>query len=419
MYFGARKGIARFNPQNGRTAIFTTEDGLIGTTQHNAVRDSSGVLWFASMNGLTRFDPAKADENFNAPQILIRSIKAGGERVPLGELGETDVQNIVLEPNQSSIEIEAVGLTQKSGDNLLYQYKLRDEDDWSELSERRIFNFAKLDSGDYEFQIRAVNSGGMTSENTARVSFSALAPFYLRWWFIAVSILLICAALYLIYRYRLQKFIEIERIRLEIATDLHDDIGSSLSQISLISEVLATKQNGFHEDEKRSLETIAETSRTAVGSMSEMVWAINPKRDNLRDLIFKMRRFAGETLNAANISFTFAAPDLEENAKIETDTRRQIYMIFKEAINNAVKHSGCENVKITFAKNANYFHLEIIDDGKGFDFEEINELGNGINNMRQRAANIGGKFEIISGANGTKIILNAPAKSGIFPKIST
>ena len=417
LYFGTKNGITRFDPNSGRTSDFTTADGLAGTFLHSTFRDEKGILWFGTVSGLTRLDPSKANEKIKPPTILIGSIKAGGEQIPLPELGATNVPEIILQSNQSNIEIEVIGLTQKSGDVLQYQYKLRDADDWSEPTTQRVYNFANLKSGGYNFEIRVKNSAGLLSENTATVSFSILAPFYMRWWFIALATSIIGIALYLLYRYRLKRLLEIERIRFNIATDLHDDIGSSLSQISLISEVLATKQNGFHDKEKRSLETIAETSRSAVSSMSEMVWAINPKRDNLRDLIFRMRRFAGETLEAAAIKYTFRTGDFEENIRIEPDTRRHIYMIFKESINNAVKHSECSNVTIEFSKDSKDFILQIKDDGKGFDL--LNETnGNGLSNMKSRAKNIGGEIEIIC-ESGTHIKLKFPIKKSVLPKIAT
>src|SRR5262249_46453984 len=143
---------------------------------------------------------------------------------------------------------------------------------------------------------------------SAIVAFTIRPPVWQRGWFIALATALIGSGLYALYRYRLARLIEMERIRTRIAADLHDDIGSSLSQIAVISEVLHKQIQPQDQSVDRNLSLMARVSREAVDSMSDIVWAINPRRDHMHDLVRRMRRFASETLPARNIDFSFRAP---------------------------------------------------------------------------------------------------------------
>lgn len=418
IYFATSQGIHRYHPQTKRIELFTTADGLANSELRTAMRSNDGSLWFGTIRGLTHFKPNQLKEIDRPAPILIRSVQLSGKSFPISELGETNISGIELSPNQNHIEIEVLGLSLNSGDILKYQYRLNENDEWNEPTTQRKFTLVNLQSGNYSFQARVINSNGLISQNTATVSFTALAPFYLRWWFMLAIALVVCGLAYLFYRSRIKRLIELEKVRHNIATDLHDDIGSSLSQISLISEVLAIKGNG-NTDDKESLETIAKTSREAVGSMSEMVWAINPKRDNLPDTINRMRRFTSETLTAANIQFIFQTDEIDKNDKIDVDTRRHIYLIYKEIINNIVKHSEATKVLFNLNRSGNNLVFVISDNGKGFNANE-QQFGNGLANIQSRAEKIDGKLEIVSEIQkGTLITLQVPNKIGIFDRFAT
>jgi signal transduction histidine kinase len=213
-----------------------------------------------------------------------------------------------------------------------------------------------------------------------------------------------------------KRLAELERVRTRIATDLHDDIGSSLTQIAVLSEV-ARNQAAVFESEVVSLplESIKEVSRELVETMSDVVWAINPNKDNLRDLVQRMRRFASDVCAGSDINFELDAPPSEEIIPLGANLRREVFAIFKESINNAVKYSECENIAADFRIENDCLFLEITDDGRGFDAEEIlsedfspEKGGNGLVNMRRRAAELGGNCRIVSGIGGTRIFLEVP-----------
>ena len=206
-------------------------------------------------------------------------------------------------------------------------------------------------------------------------------------------------------RSREERLAELERVRRRIATDLHDDIGSSLTQISLLSEVMRTQVDGEGSALSEPLRMIGRASRELVDSMSDIVWAINPQKDHLSDLTLRMRRFASDVFTARNIKFRLSEPDEEEDIRLGANIRREVFLIFKESINNTVRHSGCTKATIEFQLDAGRLALEVRDNGKGFD-PSLDAEGHGLMSMRARAKDIGGKLEIISSFNaGTTVSL--------------
>jgi signal transduction histidine kinase len=217
---------------------------------------------------------------------------------------------------------------------------------------------------------------------------------------------LVAGALYALHQMHVQRVMEIERIRTRIATDLHDDIGSSLSQIAILSEVVSQNMDGHGPPVKERLSRIAGTSRDLVHSMSDIVWAINPEKDHLRDLTQRMRRFASDVFTARCVDFQFHGPAPDQDLSIGADVRRQVFLIFKESVNNAVLHSGCTRAEIDFGVEKHWLVLRLRDNGKGFDLDEC-DAGHGLASMRARAASLGGFFELRSG-HGTEMTLRLP-----------
>lgn len=207
---------------------------------------------------------------------------------------------------------------------------------------------------------------------------------------------------------REERFAELERVRKRIATDLHDDIGSSLTQISLLSEVVNQRIGTDEKPITKPLAMIADASRELVDSMSDIVWAINPKKDNLSDLTGRMRRFASDVLTAGNIKFNWHTTHLEKDIPVGANVRREIYLIFKESINNIVKHSGCTEADIELHFDNENLRLILRDNGKGFDTSGKSD-GHGLTSMSERAAGLGGEVQIVSQPEkGTVITLKVP-----------
>ncbi|HET8674932.1 MAG TPA: triple tyrosine motif-containing protein, partial [Blastocatellia bacterium] len=409
---GTGRGIDRLELQTGRIKHYTTADGLPLGSMHGALRDRKGTLWFSFRNGAARLVP-ELDPSPVPPPVLITGLRIAGRPHGISALGENEVAPLELDPDRNQLQIDFVALGFSPGEGLRYQYKLDGADtDWSELVDQRTVNFANLASGSYRFLVRAVNADGAMSEQPASFAFTILPPLWQRWWFLTLAAVAVALAVYSVYRYRVARLIEVERIRTRIAADLHDDIGSNLTKIGILSEVVHQQMNGAEKTLADPISTIARISRESVTSMSDIVWAINPRMDSLGDLVSHMREFAGEIFANRDIEFEFRAPSSDIYLKLGADVRRTVYLIFKEAVNNIVRHSDCSKADIELRLEGTQLVLIVADDGRGFERRKESG-GNGLNSMERRASHAGGSVEIVSGkAAGTKITLRLPIKQG-------
>jgi ligand-binding sensor domain-containing protein/signal transduction histidine kinase len=410
IYVGTDRGVDILEPDTGRVRHFGASEGLAGGILAAAFCDREGGVWFGATTGLSRLLP-EPEQRPKEPPIRITGMRVAGVPRPFSALGQTVVPGLELEPNQNHIEIEFASLNFLTGGSIRYQYRLEGgSSDWSDPSDKRSVNLAGLSSGAYRFEVRAV-SEGLVSSPPAEIGFRILTPVWRRWWAILADLLLVASILYFAHRYRVARLVEMERVRTRIALDLHDDIGSSLSQISVLSEV-ARRQVGESTPSAQSLSQVAEISRDLVDALGDIVWSINPRKDRLGDLVQRMRRFGGDVLNSRDIEFDCRAPDAILDEELGPDLRRQVFLIFKESVHNIVRHSGCRTVKAELGIRDSRLLLSIGDDGAGFDSRDVLGDGNGLASMRKRARELRGEFHVqsVRGA-GTTILLNAPLRS--------
>lgn len=205
---------------------------------------------------------------------------------------------------------------------------------------------------------------------------------------------------------RTNRLIEMERMRNTIARDLHDDIGSTLTSINILSKMaLQQTDNAMLQ---QNMQKIKDRSSSIMESMGDIVWAINPQNDTFEKIIFRMKEFTGELLDPLNINYQFKEQGDFTALKMDIKKRKDFYLLFKEGINNAAKYSNCKNLVIALVENENLLHLEIKDDGVGFN-EKVVKNGNGLINMRERAAAMNGNIYLQSEpGKGTQITLEVP-----------
>ena len=394
IYLATGRGIDRLDVMTGQFRHYTANEGAPLGNANAALQDRDGALWFSYATGLIRLLP---EPDLPPAPVLITGLRIAGSMRRVSALGEKQIVLSDLSANQNEIQIEFVGLSFAAGESLRYQLKLGDAD-WSEPTAQRVVNFANLAPRSYRFMVRAVSSSGVVSSEPAVVTFTILSPFYLRWWFLSLVMLMVGVLVYSIYRYRVARLLEVANMRTRIATDLHDDIGANLTRISILSEV-ANQQLGNGQGEPRNpLTSIAEIARESVASMSDIVRAINPERDNLRDLTRKMRQHADEIFTLRDIDLEFNAPALEQSLKLGMNVRRDLLLVFKEAVSNAARHSNCSRVTIDFAADGDKLLLRIEDNGAGFD-QQAESGGHGLISMRRRVEKLSGVFDI-SATNG-------------------
>lgn len=409
MYFGTGKGLDRLDLATDRVRHFNTDDGLASDIVNYCLKDRRGNMWIGTTLGLSKLNP-RAELNADQPApIYITRVQIAGEEQSLMETGSLHLQAPELSASHNNLLIEYVALSFRGEHQLRYQYKLEGVDpDWSAPTEARSVNYARLAAGSYQFLVRAINQQGQVSVESASLRFRILPPIWLRWWFLATIAALTALLIYFAHRARVARLVELERVRTRIATDLHDDIGANLSLVAMLSEVA---RDQLRQDDVRLREwfsTIATTSRDTVDAMSDIVWAVNPKRDHLRDLTQRMHRFAGDICGARDIELQFHFSETGYDPKMGADLRREVFLIFKESINNMVRHSGCSLARVELRVEHRRLVLYLKDNGRGCP-SFVTSKGHGLNSMRLRATKLGGEFKIVSSnGDGTTVILEVP-----------
>jgi signal transduction histidine kinase/ligand-binding sensor domain-containing protein len=408
IYAGTGRGVDRLDPSTGRVHRFTSADGLPKGHVEVCHRDREGRLWFGTAFGLARLDP-EPERAREPPRTLVTGLRVDGVARPVSALGEVALPALEFGPGENSVAVDFLGLGTSLGEELRYQSRLEGADqDWSAPAAERTVTFAHLAPGSYHFLVRAVDADERASPEPAVVAFTIAAPVWQRWWFLTLAATLVGLTGYGLHRYRVGRLLEVERVRTRIATDLHDDIGANLTRISVLSEV-ASYRSGGDDD---SLASIARISRESVESMSDIVWAVDPRRDSFRDLVRRMRELADEALTVRGVHVRFSAPEADGELRFGHELRRQFYLIFKEALNNASRHSGCEQVEVAVELDRRGLALEVADDGRGFDPAAGTE-GNGLVNMRRRAEAMGARLEVRSApGTGTTVRLEVPFRRG-------
>lgn len=405
---GTGHGVDCFYPRQPlRIRHYKQADGLSLAHDMITYRDRRGALWFSTESGLARIEP-EAERPSVPPPIFISSVRVRGARLPISPLGQTELTGLELGPGQNQIEISFVGLGLATGDTLRYQYRLEGTDaDWSDPTEQRRIDYASLPAASYRFQVRAISSDGLVSAKPAGVAFRILTPLWQRWWMELIYAIGLGGLIYSFYRFRVGQLLAIERLRTRITTDLHDDIGSTLSQIAILSEVAANNHATEH-GQSRPLAKIADLSRQSVDAMSDIVWAIDPGRDRLGDLSHRMRWFANDLFSGTAMVLTFRAPDRAQDVELGVEIRRQIFLIYKECLHNIARHSCCHNVEIDVEFEGGWLALTVSDDGKGFNPADA-DRGLGLRSMERRARELQGHLAVESGCNhGTTVRLRIP-----------
>ncbi|HYV93518.1 MAG TPA: two-component regulator propeller domain-containing protein [Chitinophagales bacterium] len=368
-----------------------------------AYTDTDGTVYFGtSSGGMIRFHPDDLKDNPYLPPVYITDFKLFNQSVgvndstPLLTTSIEDTKEIKLSYQQNVFAFSFAALNYVLPEKNQYAYKLEGFDkDWIYTdATKRFVNYTNLDAGTYIFRVKGSNNDGVWNPKEATIKLIITPPYWETWWFRILVGATLAVALYAVYRYRLNQVLRMQRMRNKIASDLHDDLGSTLSSISVYSEI-ARKQA---KENIPMLEKIGESSRKMIEGMSDIVWTISSENDSFENLIERMRSFAHELLSVRNIEYTFDVDESLSSMKLRMEMRRNVYLIFKEAIHNLAKYSEATKASIALSISDHTISLLIRDNGKGFDQSSVlsgdqPRKGNGLKNMKKRAADL--KAELI------------------------
>lgn len=409
--------VARLDPATGRVRHYSTADGLPGPDLNAAFRDRDGGLWFGSYNGLFRLVPGP-DRPPSTPVALIASLRVAGESYLTSDLGESTIPRFELQPNRNQLHFDFFGIGGSPGNRVRYQYRLEGADkDWNAPTDQREVNYASLSPGRYRFVVRAVGGDGALSQRPATAEFTILRPVWQRWWFQSSAALGLVIVIFAAHKHRVARLLALERVRMRIAADLHDDIGGSLSRISIQSEVARREATASGESPVRRLEEIAESARGLVDALADVVWSVDPRRDDLASLIRRVREYADDVLPGSGVRWTYTASPHLDQVKLDPQARRHLFLLLKEAITNVVRHACARSASLAIDLAPHELRVELRDDGRGFTPDApscaVDSDRHGISSMRARAARLGASISIESSpAAGTCVSLRMPLRGG-------
>ncbi|MBM4172010.1 MAG: hypothetical protein FJ214_09105 [Ignavibacteria bacterium] len=404
LWISTLKGLAKFDPIKEKFRIYDEADGIVHNqfNWHAYFKNSSGDLYFGGINGIIKFNPDSIKIESQGPHVGLTSFRVFDKEATLPRSLPT-TSKIVLEYNQNffSIDFNALDLMPLNKHNFAYMLEGIDPQ-WVHAGSRTTAFYTDIKHGTYYFLVKASNADDIWGEVTT-IQIEILPPWWNTWWFRIIAVSIIIVVMVGGYQLRVNQLLKIEKIRFGIASDLHDEIGSNLSSISVDSQALL-QSNKLDKTEYELSSDISKTAIETIEAIRDIIWFINPKNDLGEEMVFKMKQTAAKLL--VNINWTFEATAGIKMDFFNLEERRNIFLLFKEALTNVVRHSDATNCIIRLTGAAKNFSLIIHDNGIGFDTNNVHQ-NNGLRNMKIRSEKIGGKLLIESLINnGTKVELH-------------
>jgi signal transduction histidine kinase len=402
LWLSSNQGLLCYDTVQRDYRRYLPVDGLFGAEFNTGAffRAADGRIWAGGFGGLAVFHPDSIRNVPFEPQVQMTRVLANDEPLETGRQAEV-LESLDLPYAHNTLSFEFVALEFSNPKANQYQYRLVGYDDhWVKSGNRGFARYPNLPPGHYTFEVLAANSDGVWSTVPKSLNIHIQTPFYKTWWFYLLCTIAAIALVYAWFRYRLEQALKIERMRVQISSDLHDDVGTLLSGLAMQSEVLELTAP---EKDKGKLRRIGEISRDAMTRMRDTVWAIDARKDKLENLLDRMREYAEETLAPRGIRFTIEAEHLSLRQNLPTHIRQNLYLIYKEAVTNAAKHSNGDTVSISLKKSGASFEMRICDNGTTEE-KTWKTTGQGVSNMQMRAEKIGGQVEI-SRTDGYCVVL--------------
>jgi signal transduction histidine kinase len=397
------------------------------------LKTKSGLICFSTVKGLVLLDPHRQETNAPPPNVLLEEVLVDGQvrtaeagLVGRSAWGATESgdslpgHEITIPPGGYELELHYTGISFGSPEKLRFRYKMQGLDrDWVEAGERRTAYYHHLAPGSYVLTVLACNADGVWSEDTPLLSLTVQPYVWESTWFrllvAAAAVGLLAGSARLIERRRYKRRLAlletrhaVERERLRISQDMHDDIGSILTQVSQLSD-LGQSEAGGQPASRGQFERIGGQARAAVQALDEIVWATNPKNDNLPRFAEYVCHFADEFFEDTAMRCWQEVPTDLPNLPLRADLRHNVFLAVKEAFSNVLKHSRASEVWLRLALVDSRVSLEIEDNGRGFNPQPTSAGGNGLDNMKTRLAECGGEAEILSQpGKGTKLRFGFP-----------
>ncbi|UCH64755.1 MAG: hypothetical protein JSW63_09005 [Ignavibacterium sp.] len=431
LWISTINGISRFNSKENTFQNFEKEDGLQSNLYSQGVylKGTDGKIYFGGSNGLNVFNPGDVKINtFNSPVIIssVNLIESDGQLQNLDKGNE----QLDLDYDQNSLQINVLSFDYSNPVRIKYKYKLNGyEENWIDLGKENKIILQNLPSGNYSLLVKGTNGDGIWSTQQASLSILIATPFWKTAWFYLIIVSALIVISIIIHRVMVKSQVkravknekireeEAEKVRRKTAIDFHDELGHRLTRISLLTELIKRNIGNAFSEITTLLNQISDNSTQLYNGTKDFIWAIDPQQETLYELMVRLKDFGDDLYGRTDIKFEVSG--LDENlqaATLDVDWKRHLALIFKEGMNNSLKHSNSEKVQLDSHLEGDEIEIVLTDNGKGF-AKDTRSKGNGLKNMRDRAEKLASSIFIDSNpGEGTKISFKGkfPVKSVNF-----
>jgi ligand-binding sensor domain-containing protein len=406
-------GINEFNPSDSSYILYNKSDGLpVNQFSHAAsitnapmIMTKDGKINNSSDTYLVSFDPKALGSNPNFPKLIFPSYSVNGKSYSRN----SGVAQLNFTYRDKNITFDFAGINFIDPSKTQFEYKLEGYDkEWIYNGNNPTATYSNLPVGNHPLMIRTTNKRNLylSDDQEVAVMIHVTGPFWVTSRIVLLSLLLCALIFYTVYKIRLDQFKKIQSIRQKISRDLHDEIGSTLSSISINSKVAEKLAPEFNPALGPVLRTIGENARTAMDNMNDIVWAISPASETFKDIMERIEIYALSLLDARNIKLKMDIADSLQDVQLDMQQRKNIYLILREAIHNVAKYSHATHCLVIGTVKNKIINLQVTDDGTGFDDINPSLGGNGLSHMQQRATELNAQFKIHSEKQkGTRISL--------------
>jgi len=389
-------------------------------SQPAAARTRDGTLWFSTTKGLISVNPAELKPNQFLPPVVIEAVLIEGREQNTNSFRAAGLQSVTVPPGKELLEIRYTSLNLASPERARFKYRMEGyEITWTDAGERRVALYPKLPPGEYHFHVKACNEDGVWNEVGSSLAILAPRAFWQTWWFRGLAVAGLLGAIVAVVRYvstqNLQRQLErlrqqeaVEKERSRIARDLHAQLGASITQVALLADLAEGDKHRPDEVEAHTRQ-ISQTARETTHALDEIVWQANPSNDTLDSLVTYACKYAQEYLALAGLRYRLEVPESLPPVPIPPDVRHNVFLAFKEAVNNVVKHAQASSAQVRLQLAPERFTLEVQDNGRGLAGGDDKVGRNGLRNMRKRMEDISGDFSLgPAPEGGTLVRLTVP-----------
>ncbi|MCU0341833.1 MAG: histidine kinase [Spirosomaceae bacterium] len=406
IWLNTHDGLLNFDTKTEKFRLFTEDDGLVNNYAYGPIYENGDFYYLNHDEGVSFFAPLQPLLHLSNTQPLITDLFLLGRRQTI-DFSKNDAPYTIRHA-QNVVTFQFTAVDFRDADKLLFQHQLEGfDDDWQKASTLRQATYTNLKGGQYRFKVRVLGADGVPSNTIAQYPIEVTTPYYQAGWFYGFIVLSIAAFFYGLYRYRLSQILQLQEVRNSISRDLHDEVGSALSSISMLSTSTKAALDKDPARTKMLVEMIQTNAQKIMENMDDIVWTVSPDKDESQHIILRMQDYLNTLSEANQLSIHLTTEGEWEGLRLPMPVRRNLYLIFKEAVNNALKHAKATQLTVKLNRKPSELLLEVIDNGQGFD-TTTSSLRNGLTNMRQRATDLNATLKIHSSTNGTQLALRIP-----------